>query len=119
MSVQNTTPPPSAEAPAPLSTPPRVRLLETRGTLTPRRSVILGILGGENNPEDGTLYMYNLQEAARFCRVADGDPPFGQKYGQMTDHWNLTNKWWITFGLMNKTVDPSEGLDYELLREAL
>lgn len=76
------------------------------------------ILGGENNPEDGTLYMYSLDEAARFCGVADGDPPFGQHNNQMRDHWALTNKWWINFGLMDKTVDPSEGLDCALIGEA-
>jgi NitT/TauT family transport system substrate-binding protein len=63
--------------------------------------------------------MYSLEEAARFCGVADGLPPFGQKNGQMKDYWELTNKWWITFGLMSKTVDASEGVDCEILREAL
>ena len=76
------------------------------------------ILGGENNPEDGTLYMYSLEEAARFCGVTDGDPPFGQHNGQMKDHWELTNKWWINFELMDRTVEPSAGLDCALIGEA-
>lgn len=79
---------------------------------------VRGILGGENNPDDGTLYMYNLEEAAQFCGVAAGDPPFGQKNGQMVDHWKLTNKWWTTFGLMTETIDPSEGVDCSLLKDA-
>tara|TARA_B110000503_G_scaffold131615_1_gene206516 strand:- start:712 stop:1764 length:1053 start_codon:yes stop_codon:yes gene_type:complete len=79
---------------------------------------VQGILGGENNPEDGTMYMYNLEEAAQFCGVAPGNPPFGQVNGQMTDHWKLTNDWWIKFGFMTKVVDPSTGLDCSLLKDA-
>ncbi|MEQ8967858.1 MAG: ABC transporter substrate-binding protein [Azospirillaceae bacterium] len=77
-----------------------------------------GILGGENNPEDGALYMYTLEEAARFCGVAEGDPPFGQSNGQMAEHWSLTNEWWMTFGLMTETVPPEDGVDCSLLGRA-
>ena len=62
--------------------------------------------------------MYNLEEAAQFCGVAPGSPPFGQVNGQMADHWKLTNDWWIKFGFMNKIVDPSTGLDCTLLKDA-
>ncbi len=55
--------------------------------------------------------MYSLEEAARFCGVADGLPPFGQKNGQMKDHWELTNKWWITYVFMSKNVESSQGVD--------
>ena len=79
---------------------------------------VQGILGGENNPEDGTLYMYSLEEASQFCGVAPGSPPFGQSNGQMMDHWKLTNEWWIKFGLMNKTVPPQEGVDCSILEAA-
>ncbi|MCP4330104.1 MAG: hypothetical protein GY791_16890 [Alphaproteobacteria bacterium] len=80
---------------------------------------VKSILGGENNPEDGTLYMYSLDEAGKFCGVKDGDPPFGQHNGQMEDHWALTNKWWINFGLMDRTIDPSTGIDCAIIGEAL
>ncbi|MDE0387214.1 MAG: hypothetical protein OXI75_00800, partial [Rhodospirillales bacterium] len=77
------------------------------------------ILGGVNNPDDGTLYMYSLEESAQFCGVAEGEPPFGQRNGQLTDHWELTNKWWLTFGLMTETVDPAVGIDCSILKDAL
>ena len=80
---------------------------------------VQSILGGENNPDDGTLYMYSLEESARFCGVAEGDPPFGQRNGQIVDHWALTNKWWVTFGLMTETVDPARGIDCSILKDAL
>ena len=79
---------------------------------------VQGILGGENNPEDGTLYMYSLEEAGQFCGVVPGSPPFGQKNGQMTEHWALTNNWWITFGLMDEKIAPEQGIDCDLLKEA-
>ena len=77
------------------------------------------ILGGVNNPDDGTLYMYTLEESAQFCGVAEGEPPFGQRNGQLADHWELTNKWWLTFGLMTETVAPAEGIDCSILKDAL
>ena len=77
------------------------------------------ILGGLNNPDDGTLYMYSLEESAQFCGVAEGEPPFGQRNGQLADHWELTNKWWLTFGLMTETVAPAEGIDCSILKDAL
>ncbi len=80
---------------------------------------VQSILGGKNNPDDGTLYMYSLEESARFCGVAAGDPPFGQTNGQIEDHWKLTNKWWITFGLMSDTVDSSAGIDCSIIKDAL
>ncbi len=80
---------------------------------------VRGILGGENNPEDGTLYMYNLKQAAQFCGVAKGNPPFNQKNGQMIDHWKLTNDWWIKFGLMSENIPAENGIDCSLLQAAI
>ena len=77
------------------------------------------ILGGVNNPEDGTLYMYSLEESARFCGVAEGEPPFGQRNGQIVDHWKLTNDWWIKFGLMTGDADPAKGIDCSILKDTL
>ena len=77
------------------------------------------ILGGKNNPKDGTLYMYSLKQAAQFCGVAPGQPPFGQHNGQIADHWKLTNKWWRTFGLMKKTIPPAKGINCSLLKDAM
>ena len=73
----------------------------------------------KNDIKDGTLYMYTLEDTARFCGVAPGSPPFGQKNGQMVDHWNLTQKWWVNFGFMTDVADPAKGLDCALVKEAL
>ena len=73
----------------------------------------------KNDIKDGTLYMYSHEDTARFCGVAPGNPPFGQKNGQMLDHWNLTQKWWVNFGFMTDLADPAKGLDCALVKEAL
>jgi NitT/TauT family transport system substrate-binding protein len=76
------------------------------------------VLGKDNPPEDAGLYVYSLEDTARFCGVADGDPPYGQHNGQMYDHWKLTNEWWINFGLMSEMVDDAKGLDCSILGDA-
>lgn len=71
-----------------------------------------------NDPARGELYMYSLEDAARFCGVADGEPPFGQKNGQLKNHWELTNDWWVKFGFITVRGDYEKGTDCELIREA-
>lgn len=80
---------------------------------------VQAILGGENNPDDGGLYMYSLKEAGQFCGSVAGDPPFGQRNGQMEDHWNMTNEWWVKFGFMDRMVDFGSGTDCALLSESM
>ncbi len=76
-------------------------------------------VAADNDPKDGELYMYSLEDTARFCGVADGDPPFGQANGQLREHWELTNDWWIKFGFITRRGDYAAGTDCELVREAL
>jgi len=79
---------------------------------------VQAILGGVKNPEDGGLYMYSLEEAGRFCGSIAGDPPFGQRNGQMADHWKMTNEWWVKSGFMDSMVDSASGTDCALLSES-
>lgn len=69
--------------------------------------------------EDNGIYMYGLEQAARFCGVIPGEAPFGQPNGQAEANWNTTNDWWIKFGFMTKKVDYKDGTDCALLKEAL
>ena len=69
--------------------------------------------------EDNGIYMYSLEEAARFCGVHPGEAPFGQPNGQAKANWETTNDWWIKFGFMTKEVDFEDGTDCALLKEAL
>ncbi len=69
--------------------------------------------------EDNGIYMYSLEQAARFCGVIPGEAPFGQPNGQAKANWETTNDWWIKFGFMTKKVDFEDGTDCALLKEAL
>ena len=75
------------------------------------------VLGKDGTGKDGGLYPYSFMETARFCGSAPGDPPFGQHNGQIYDHWRMTNKWWIKFGQMKKTIKPEAGIDCSLLTD--
>ena len=75
------------------------------------------VIGKDGSGKDGGLYPYSFLEAARFCGAAPGDPPFGQSNGQIEDHWRMTNEWWIKFGQMSETIEPSQGIDCSLLAD--
>jgi NitT/TauT family transport system substrate-binding protein len=75
------------------------------------------VIGADGSRLDGGIYPYTFIEAARFCGSAPGEPPFGQTNGQMAEHWRMTNEWWIKFGLMSETLDPSAGTDCSLLAD--
>ena len=75
------------------------------------------VIGKDGTGKDGGLYPYTFIEAARFCGSAPGQPPFGQANGQIVDHFRMTNEWWLKFGQMTKTVEPSEGIDCSLLSD--
>ncbi len=68
--------------------------------------------------EDNGIYMYGLEEAGRFCGVLPGEAPFSQPNGQAKANWETTNKWWIKFGFMTKTVAFEDGTDCALLKDA-
>ncbi|MDE0044542.1 MAG: ABC transporter substrate-binding protein [bacterium] len=75
------------------------------------------VIGKDGTGTDGGLYPYSFIETARFCGAAPGEPPFGQSNGQIADHWRMTNDWWIRFGLMSETIEPSRGTDCSLLAD--
>jgi NitT/TauT family transport system substrate-binding protein len=53
----------------------------------------------------GGLYMYDFDEAARFCGVLDGAPPFDQANGGLVKTVADINERWIKLDLMETTVD--------------
>lgn len=75
------------------------------------------VIGKDGSGLDSGLYPYNFIEAARFCGAAPGEPPFGQKNGQMVDHYNLTNEWWVKFGVVKEMYPSEKGIDCSLLKD--
>ena len=64
------------------------------------------VLGKDGTGLDSGLDPYTFIQAAQFCGVAPGDPPFGQTNGQMVDHFKLTNAWWVKFGVVKENTRP-------------
>ncbi len=75
------------------------------------------VIGKDGTGLDAGLYPYTFLEAARFCGVAPGDPPFGQTNGQMLDYFKLTNSWWVKFGVVKEEYPPEKGIDCSLLKD--
>jgi len=75
------------------------------------------VLGKDGTGLDSGLDPYTFIQAAQFCGVAPGDPPFGQKNGQMVDHYKLTNSWWVKFGVVKEEYPPEKGIDCSLLKD--
>ena len=75
------------------------------------------VIGTDGKATEGGIWVFDLDESARFMRVRDGAPPIGSANGVL-DHWALTNEWWIKFGLMKETVPPEAGIDLAPLKAA-
>jgi NitT/TauT family transport system substrate-binding protein len=73
------------------------------------------VLGSTGKSREGGLYMYDLQEAARFMGVRPGAPPFGQHNGQINAHFALTNQWWQKFGLVKAMQKLEDGVDTSVI----
>ena len=75
------------------------------------------MIGKDGKPNPIGIWVFDLDEAARFMRVRDGAPPIGSSNG-IQDHWALTNEWWIKFGLMKEKLPPEAGIELGPLKAA-
>lgn len=75
------------------------------------------VIGKDGTGLDSGLMPYTFMQAAQFCGAAPGDPPFGQKNGQMIEHYNTTNAWWVKFGVVKETYPHEKGIDCSLLKD--
>jgi NitT/TauT family transport system substrate-binding protein len=75
------------------------------------------VIGKDGTGRDSGLAPYTFMEAAQFCGAAPGDPPFGQKNGQIFEHFELTNDWWVKFGMVKEKYPHEKGVDCSLLKE--
>jgi NitT/TauT family transport system substrate-binding protein len=73
------------------------------------------VIGTSGKSREGGLYMYDLDEAARFMGVKPGAPPFGQQNGQIRAHFALTNQWWQKFGLVKAPQKVEDGVDASVI----
>lgn len=75
------------------------------------------VIGKDGTGLDSGLNPYTFIQAAQFCGAAPGDPPFGQKNGQLVEHFKLTNSWWVKFGVVKESYAPEKGIDCSLLKD--
>ena len=72
-------------------------------------------IGTNGRYAEGGLYIYSLEDAARFMGVLVGKPPHDQVNGQIDDHFALTNEWWNKFGIVEGTYKPEQAIDKSVI----
>ena len=74
----------------------------------------------KNDIKDGTLYMYTLEDTAKFCGVAPGKPAVWPKEwsdgGSLEPDTKMVGNFWLHDRC---TADPATGLECALVKEAL
>lgn len=73
------------------------------------------VMGTNGKFFEGGIYMNDFNEAARYCGVLKGAPPFGAKNGGLVASVLLTNEWWVDLGVLETTYDPHLGIDCSLM----
>ncbi len=77
------------------------------------------VIGSDGEIYKGGIMVFDLQEAARFMGVAEGELPLGMTNGQIVEHWNTTNTWWQKFGMADAMHDWTTGVELSPLKAAL
>lgn len=70
------------------------------------------VIGKDGEWLKGGIYVFDLEDAARFMGVKEGPGPIGLKNGQIKDHWALTLEWWKKFGLVKGDPKIEEGIAF-------
>ncbi len=73
------------------------------------------VVGTNGKFEKGGVYLFDFEQAARYCGVMQGGLPLGLKNGQWPAAAHLTNQWWIKLGLLKQMHDVTRGIDCSLL----
>lgn len=74
------------------------------------------VIGKDGKWNKGGIYVFDLPEAAKFMGVMPGQPPLDWKNGQINEHWALTSKWWLKFGLIKKEGPIEGGVSFEPIK---
>ena len=68
------------------------------------------VLGTNGQIHKGGIWVFDKQEAGIFMGLIDGELPLGLRRGQIVDHWNTTNEWWVKFGQAEAMHDWTTGV---------
>jgi len=75
------------------------------------------VVGTNGKYRDGGLYLFDFDQAAKYCGVKNGELPLGLKNGQWKEAATKTNQWWIKLGLLEHMHEVSSGIDCSLVQE--
>lgn len=73
---------------------------------------VADVIGSDGQWLRGGIYVFDLEDAARFMGAKEGPGPIGLKNGQIKDHWALTLEWWKKFGLVKGDPKIEEGIAF-------
>jgi NitT/TauT family transport system substrate-binding protein len=68
------------------------------------------VIGADGGIHKGGIWVFDKEEAGRFMGLIPGDLPLGMSNGQIVQHWNTTNEWWIKFGQADAMHDWTSGV---------
>ena len=77
------------------------------------------VIGADGEIYKGGIMVFDLDQAARFMGVAEGELPLGMSNGQIVEHWNTTNTWWKKFGMADAMHEWTTGVELSPLKAAL
>ena len=77
------------------------------------------VIGDDGEINKGGIWVFDKQQAGTFMGLLDDELPLGLYSGQIVDHWNTTNEWWVKFGQTEAMHDWTEGVVLEPLRATL
>ena len=75
------------------------------------------VIGKTGKPHKGGIAIFSLEDSAKFMGVMDGAPMLDLKNNQIAEHWELTNTWWVKFGMINKAQPIEKGISLTPLKE--
>jgi NitT/TauT family transport system substrate-binding protein len=68
------------------------------------------VIGADGEIYKGGIMIFDKQQAGRFMGLIPGELPLGMSNGQIVEHWNTTNEWWVKFGQASDLHDWTEGV---------
>ncbi len=76
---------------------------------------VQAVIGTNGKYKKGGLFLFDFDDAARYCGVMTGNLPLGLKNDQWPVAARSTNHWWIKLGLLKQMHDVTKGIDCSLM----
>ena len=77
------------------------------------------VIGDDGEIHKGGIMVFDKEQAGRFMGLIPGDLPLGMENGQIVQHWDTTNEWWVKFGQADSLHDWRDGVVLDPLQSVL